>query len=225
VAAKADDAARNGDPATAAGLLEGVLRKIKAAGGDVSVWVSRPATEHDQMAALAGLTPGRDIYQMRRPLPADDPPAGFVTRPFRVDRDEEAWLRVNNRAFAGHHEQSRWDLETLRRRMSEPWFDTNGFLLHEHDGHLAGFNWTKIHRDSDPPLGEIYVIGVDPEFSGLGLGRALALAGLQWLSRQGIGVGMLYVDATNEPALNMYRSLGFTIDHVDRGYYGEGAVP
>jgi mycothiol synthase len=103
--------------------------------------------------------------------------------------------------------------------MAEPWFDANGFLLHEREGRLAGFCWTKIHATVDPALGEIHIIAVDPDFNGLGLGRALTLAGLSWLHRQGLGTGMLYVDAANAPALGLYRSLGFTVDHVDRRYY------
>ncbi len=207
-----------------ADLLGAALDEVRAAGGGhVHFWVSRPTAVHDRIAAAAGLAPGRQLLQLRVPLPLDDRPA-ISTRPFRPGDagDEEAWLAVNNRAFHWHPEQGGWDRTTLREREAEPWFDPEGFLLHERDGRLAGFCWTKVHADHDPPLGEIYVIAVDPDFQGLGLGRQLVLAGLDHLHRRrGTPIGMLYVDAGNTPAVALYRSMGFATHHVDRAYVGD----
>ena len=125
---------------------------------------------------------------------------------------------MNNRAFASHPEQGAWTRDDIEEREAERWFDPNGFLLHDIDGELAAFCWTKVHRDQTPALGEIYVIAVDPAFHGRGLGRSMTVAGLQSLSERGIEVGMLYVDAANVPAVTLYYDLGFTLHQVRRAF-------
>lgn len=211
-------------------LVSAAVRLIaEAGGGHVHMWVNQPRQEHDRVARLAGLKPGRSLYQMRRPLPYDlDPPdPDFRTRPFRVGVDEEEWLEVNNRAFHWHPEQGGWDLGTLKQREEEPWFDPDGFLLHDDpDGRLDGFCWTKVHAQHDPPLGEIYVIAVDPEarHPERGLGRKLVAAGLDHLYRKGLTIGMLYVDATNTKAVKLYVDMGFLVNHIDQAYVGDVAA-
>jgi mycothiol synthase len=215
-----DDPAGVGDA-----LLEAAVDDVaRRGGGPIRLWVSRADPVDDQRALARGFRIERDLYQMRCPLPLPRDPAetepdqAIDTRPFRPGVDEAAWLATNNRAFASHPEQGHWDLATLLEREKEPWFNADGLLMLEVDGRIAGSCWTKIHADSDPPLGEIYVIGVDPDFHGRGWGRALTRAGLDWLARAGLSVGMLYVDAGNVAALTMYRSMGFVEHHVDRAY-------
>jgi mycothiol synthase len=197
-------------------------------GGHVHMWVNQPTPEQAALAATIGLKPGRVLYQMRRPLPVEDElrPEGpaLVTRPFRVGFDEEAWLEVNNRAFHWHPEQGGWELETVKQREAEPWFDPEGFLLHEDgSGRVDGFCWTKIHAETDPPLGEIYVIAVDPEAAEPTprLGRRLVIAGLDYLYGRGLQIGMLYVDATNAKAVKLYVDLEFVVNHLDQAFVGD----
>jgi mycothiol synthase len=212
---------RGAEEAIGTQLVGAALKEIAGeGGGHVHVWIPKPGPDDDALAAANGLKRGRELLQMRRPLPVEGPPPVLEVRPFRPGVDEAAWLEVNNRAFDSHPEQGAWDLETIERREQEPWFDPAGFLVHEVDGLLAGSCWTKVHPD-DPPIGEIYVISVDPAFQGRGLGRALVLAGLAHLAALGIDTGMLYVDAANRRAVDLYHRLGFTVDHVDRAYVGD----
>jgi mycothiol synthase len=212
-----------GDPDDASTeVLERIAAHAGAAGARTVVVEAEPATDAlDAAATAAGFALVRTTLQLRRPLPVEHEARGRAapidTRPFRPGVDEDAWLAVNNRAFAWHPDQSNQTLDGLRRLEVEPWFRADGFLLHDgDDGHLDGFCWTKIHDRHDPPLGEIYVIGVDPSAHGRGLGRALVLAGLDWLQGHGLGHAMLYVEADNAPALGLYASMGFVEHHSHR---------
>ncbi len=184
-----------------------------AGGGTVDWWVFDATDDDDRLAGELGFSVDRDLWQMHRPLPAERH-STVETRAFVVGQDEAAWLAVNNRAFAGHAEQSDWTVEELQRRIAMAWFDPAGFLLHERDGVLAAYCWTKMHGQ----VGEIYVIGVDPAFQGLGLGSELTLAGLESLHDRGAVEGMLYVDGDNRPAQTTYERLGFTVTRRDRAY-------
>jgi len=213
-------------------LLSAALGVIASqGGGHVHLWVPKPGPVDDEVADALGMKRGRDLVQMRRALPVEEESAVIAVRGFRPGEDEEAWLEVNNRAFHGHPEQGSWDLATIGERERQPWFDPEGFLLHERDGRLAGFCWTKVYESDDEDdavpeglkyeLGEIYVIAVDPDFQGHGLGRQLVLAGLAWLCEAGVGTGMLYVDHDNGAARKLYFSLGFADDHTDRAYVAD----
>jgi mycothiol synthase len=221
------------DRAGLASRLVGAAVQAATRGGRVPtlhLWAMRAGPADDDLARRHGFAPERDLLQMRVPLPvapevvrATRP---IVTRPFVPGKDDDAWLDVNNRAFAGHPEQGSWTLTQLHERLAADWVDLDGFLVADDpdgDG-LVGSCWTKVHRDHTPVLGEIYVIAVDPAHHGHGLGRALTVAGLEFMAGRGVGVGMLYTDATNEGAVSLYRALGFTVDHVDRSYRRDASV-
>ena len=199
--------------------LSAAIERATAAGDTVRWWVHGVEPRHEALAAEVGLTAVRSLFQMRCRLPIAET-TDVETRPFRPGEDDDAWLAVNNRAFDWHPEQGGWTREVLAGRMAEPWFDADGFLLHEEDGRLIGFCWTKVHPATgvDPALGEIYVIAVDPDVVGRGLGRAMTVAGLQHLAGQGLEVGMLYVESDNTPAVGLYESLGFHVHQVDTAF-------
>ena len=213
--------ARRGDARVSQALLSRSVEEIaRHGGGHVHVWIQHRSPELADALRDAGFVKGRNLVQMRRSLPLEPElaKASIETRPFISGQDDEKWLQVNNRAFANHLEQGNWNRETLLKRQNEQWFDSEGFLLHFDHDRLIAFCWTKIHSESDPPLGEIYVIGVDPAYSGKGLGRKICVAGLNYLASKSLPIAMLYVDADNSNALTMYEHLGFHPDHIDTAY-------
>ena len=202
-----------------------LLAVLELAGERLRLWAHGDSPGAAALARSMGLERARSLWQMRRSLFA--PLAGSVLaegvrlRTFVPGQDEEDWLKVNAAAFAHHPEQGSWGLEDLRQREAEPWFDPEGFFLAERHGRLVGYHWTKVHGSAGhghEPIGEVYVVGVDPSQQGTGLGKALTLTGLRHLRAKGLAHAMLYVDEANTAAIRLYESLGFTRWDVDVMY-------
>lgn len=217
-----------------AGIGTALAREVRGqVEGTVEAWAHGDHPGARRLAETYGLTPVRDLYRLKRslrgasdlPLPvelAED----LDIRPFEVDHDENAWLRVNAQAFSEHPEQGKMTLDDLRQRESEDWFDAPGFLLavrSEDPQDIQGFHWTKIHPASgdSPAMGEVYAVGIAPDQQGRGLGKALTAAGINYLAEQDLDDVMLYVDGDNVSAVALYEKLGFERWHVDVMFRGE----
>lgn len=207
-------APRSPDELSAA--LETELARIASSGGGrVQLWLPEVDDSEDAHVAQFGFEPYRDLWQLQCPLPLD--PTDIAVRGFEP-RDADGFIEANNLAFSWHPEQSGMTAERLAETQAQDWYDPAGFLIHERDGRVAAFNWTKEHRDVEPNLGEIYVIAVHPDFQGLGLGKAMTLAGMAHLHGKGLNIGMLYVESDNTAANATYAKVGFTRHHTNRAY-------
>ncbi len=155
----------------------------------------------------------RHILKIHRSLQGRIPDTdhGFTIETFDPAAHKQTWLDLNNRIFINHPDQGNWAMADLENRMAEPWFDPAGFFLAVDNGRIVGTCWTKIHHDlvNQAPVGELYVVGVDPDYMGHGIGRAVSIAAMNYLFSKGIKDAMLYVDADNEKGLKLYESLGF----------------
>lgn len=217
------------------GIGSALIRAALAKTGASNRFWAHGTLEPARAAASAlGLTPVRELMQMRRSLrdlPDTDPSVpGVQIRTYAGAADDAELLRVNNAAFAHHPEQGGWTEVELAERRNEPWFDPTGLFLAFDDsqgdqrGRLLGFHWTKVHLDR-PGLGEVYVLGVDPSAQGRGLGKVLTAVGIQWLARRLAGpktstdpTVMLYVESDNVAAVRTYQRLGFATYSVDTAY-------
>lgn len=189
-----------------------VALRAVAAGHALQLWAPHDTVAAAALAARQGLVRVRELMIMKRPLtepvPAPVVADGITVRTFDPVADSDAWLRVNARAFAHHPEQGAITAADLAARTAEDWFDATGFFLavRDADQALLGFHWTKEHGDG---LGEVYVLGVDPDAGGHGLGKALLRTGLQHLADGGDSTVLLYVEADHPSAVGLYVSHGF----------------
>ena len=191
-----------------------VRELLTQARSGLQIWAVGDSPAAAALAAATGLRAERTLLIMSRPLdepvPAVKPAAGITVRTFVPGRDEDAWLALNAKAFRHHPEQGSLTRTDLALRMAEPWFDAGGFFLASQTAAggdaLVGFHWTKRHPDR---LGEVYVLGVDPESGGRGLGKALLSIGLRHLQDEGDLAVQLYVEADHERAVGLYRASGF----------------
>jgi mycothiol synthase len=201
------------------GIGSALIETGLAEGGDgARVWAHGNLEPARATAAAMGLTVARELLQMRRSL-TDLPP---VTGPpdvrlatYSGPEDDAELLRVNNAAFAWHPEQGGWTEAGIAERRGEPWFDADGLFLAFESDRLLGFHWTKLHEDGS---GEVYVVGVDPDAQGRGIGAMLTLVGLHHLAKRGADTVLLYVEADNSAAVKTYQRLGFDVFSTDVAY-------
>ncbi|WP_054952641.1 mycothiol synthase [Flaviflexus massiliensis] len=161
-------------------------------------------------AALAGkarLEPVRELRQLSKELlrsPRPESRSDVTLRPY-TEADVHALVDVNARAFVDHPEQGQMVAEDVEKSGGE-------IQLAESDGKVVGYYW--IQRDP----AELYVLGVDPEWQGRGLGGWLTAHTLADLSEGGADRVMLYVEGDNIPALATYERAGFSLARSDIQY-------
>ena len=197
-------------------LAAALRESLVATDSLTQIWIEDAQIDDDNLLNSIGFSSYRDLWQMRCKFPPNG--EGIPTRPFICGVDDEAFLKVNSRAFSWHPEQGSLDSSKLNDLIKEEWFDDEGFLLLEVKNRLAGFCWTKVHHQGDLTVGEIFAIAVDPDFHGRGFGKPLTISGLNYLENVGADLGMLYVEADNIPAIRIYEDIGFTHFSTNRAY-------
>ncbi|GMQ85442.1 MAG: hypothetical protein BMS9Abin07_1008 [Acidimicrobiia bacterium] len=189
------------------------------AGAQTSLWVQR--AEQQEAAEALGYAESRRVLRMDGALPPDPGTAPGVTLGTVSGTDDEEMIAVHNRAFAGHREVSGMTTGRLAELRSMPWYNPDGVITAKIANQLVGFCWTKLHGDG---TGEVYLLAVDPDHAGKGLGESLAASGFVMLRSSGARRAMLWVDGDNEQAIALYRRLGLEATHANVEMVKEGVV-
>ncbi|NEQ28040.1 MAG: GNAT family N-acetyltransferase [Microcoleus sp. SIO2G3] len=80
----------------------------------------------------------------------------------------------------------------------------------------VGFVAVKLHLEDS--MGEIYMVAVDPDFQGRGIGTALIEFALNWIKDAGMSIAMVETggDPGHAPARHTYEKAGFKLFPVAR---------
>ncbi|MEM6753712.1 MAG: GNAT family N-acetyltransferase [Cyanobacteria bacterium P01_C01_bin.38] len=84
------------------------------------------------------------------------------------------------------------------------------------DGSIVGFVAAKLHPEDS--MGEIYMVAVEPDFQGQGIGSALIEFALDWMKNAGMSIAMVETasDSGHEKARHTYEKVGFELFPIAR---------
>lgn len=179
----------------------------------VQVDLAEGASPAIALCASEGFAHVRTHLHMRIEAPVRSgaaPPNGFTLR--LLERgDVPALTELQNAAFTGSwgyqpNEAGEIAYRIYEQPLAHP---DDVVLLEASDGTLAGYCWGERGAPGEP--GAIGMVGVAPSLQGRGLGRVVTTAGLDLLVEHGARPIDITVDEANEPAVRLYRSVGFEV--------------
>jgi mycothiol synthase len=132
--------------------------------------------------------------------------------------EEEKLTHIQNRCFAGTWGYNINTVETMTYRTHLRHFSPEDITLTYDGDKVTGYCWIWVIPHKDKQEGRIYMLGVDPDYRGKGIGKRLLLAGLARLRSKGVRVAVLTVDSENEAACALYRSVGFKVQKSSLWY-------
>ncbi len=150
---------------------------------------------------------------MSRPADAKTVTPAFIIRPVRRHELEQL-IEVYRSGYEGMEQYAETDEEDIRDYLE--WLyegEPSGFLVAEaEEGRLVGFVSTHTDwwdRRFQRRTAELHELVVHKNWQGVGIGRALMMAALDYARAQGCEYASLWVGEENWKAREWYRRLGF----------------
>lgn len=136
----------------------------------------------------------------------------FQLRPLRKG-EEEKLTQIQNRSFLNTWSYNPNTSEDIIYRLGLPHCSVQDIILAFEVDKPIGYCWTKINPGEDKANseGRIYMLGVDPDHRGKGVGMHVLVAGLSLLKGKGIRIVHLTVDSANKAARALYSTVGFEV--------------
>jgi len=135
--------------------------------------------------------------------------------------EEDKLTEIQNRSFADTWGYNPNTLEEIVYRLNMIGCSPEDVILIYQGDRPVGYCWTLVNPEASAAgtnVGRIYMLGVDPDYRGSGIGERALLAGLAHLKGKGIQVAELTVDSQNAAACALYKSGGFKIASTSAWY-------
>ncbi|MEG0919219.1 MAG: ribosomal protein S18-alanine N-acetyltransferase [Anaerovoracaceae bacterium] len=127
-----------------------------------------------------------------------------------TEEDTAALGQLDQICFTDPWSQEAFEGEILGNNLAE-------YIVAEKNGEIAAYMGMWFIVDE----GHITNVAVAPKFRGLGLGRKIVQAMIEYGKAQGLVRFTLEVRASNEIAQNLYKSFGFKAEGIRPEYYGD----
>jgi len=128
--------------------------------------------------------------------------------------EEDKLTQIQNRAFAGTWGYNPNTVEEISYRTNLSTCSPGDIVLIYEGDKVIGYCWTGVACEggaTSERKGQIFMLGVDPDYRGKGIGKRVLLAGLTRLKSKSLQVAELTVDSENKTACTLYKSIGFKV--------------
>jgi mycothiol synthase len=135
--------------------------------------------------------------------------------------EEDRLTQIQNRSFAGTWAYNPNTVEEIAYRLGLIGCSPEDVILILQEDKPIGYCWTAMNLGEDAAgtkKGRIFMLGVDPDYGGKGVGRRALLAGLAHLMSKGVEAAELTVDSENAAACALYESVGFKVSSTSAWY-------
>jgi mycothiol synthase len=127
--------------------------------------------------------------------------------------EEETLTQIQNRSFANTWGYNPNASKDIIYRISLPHCSLDDIIMAFEVDKPIGYCWTRMNYREDNAeeggQGRVYMLGVDPDYRGKGVGMYLLAGGLSYLKSRGVRIVHLTVDSKNKAARALYRTVGF----------------
>lgn len=184
----------------------------------VQVNIPEANVKTERIFTEMGFRQVRCFFEMRLNLsqahPPERPRSEYNCR-FLKAGEEEKLTELQNRSFISTWGYNPNTVEEVVYRTSLPRCSPGDVMVAWMGGLPVGYCWTRLDcgqvGSTGGSGGRIYMLGVDPRRRRSGVGKQVLLAGLAHLRSKRMKVAELTVDSANEPALKLYRRVGFEL--------------